>query len=160
MNKNHYRRAVGTTVWLTLLLALVGCAATDRQVPLSDMQAFALCRDTQQAQQVEKQIAAEYGFQRFAPGAYQPRLEQRLFGHEIRVVELGQTFNKLYVAGHLPEFQYNFGTILPHLVCDADNCQAPLDNGQSLLIYKPALKKSKDTVVIECSKAADSEAED
>ncbi len=149
MTCNHHRFFIAALA----VLGLSGCANLNDSHPLTDMQAIALCRGDAQALETEKKITAEYGYRQFAANAYRPQLEQQLFGHQIRVIEVNSTMNKLYVAGHLSEFAHHFGQILPDLVCEENDCQAPLSNGQSLIIYKPKIKKAKNTTVIECTKA-------
>ncbi len=80
-------------------------------------------------------------------------MNKQLFGHQIRVIEIKPNMNKLYVAGHLSEFAHHFRQLLPDLICEENDCQTPLDNEQSLIIYKPEIKKAKNTIVIECTKA-------
>ncbi len=143
--------------WLSVVLAigLGGCVTTENPqsvVKLTDMQSVALCRDDEQAKKTEKRITAEYGFQRFAKNSYHPVLDERLFGHKIRVIELGDTYNKIYAEGNPREFGHHFGLLLEDVTCDKKSCQAPIAEGQTLHIYKFKLKKSKDTTVMECTK--------
>ncbi len=151
MTHNHHTYFIAALA----VLGLGGCANNVTSTPpLTDMQAVALCRNSEQALQTEKKVTAEYGYRQFAPDAYRPRLEQQLFGHQIRVIEIKPNINKLYVAGHLSEFAHHFRQLLPDLTCEGNACQAPLANEQSLIIYKPKIKKAKNTTVIECTKAA------
>lgn len=119
---------------------------------LEEMEALALCRQDDQGVTIESKIKAEYGFKRFAENTFRPVVERRLFGHEVRVVEFTNSGNKIYAAGNPLEFGHHFKWLLSDLTCVDNTCQAPLDDGQSLLIYKVQLKKSKDTAVIECTK--------
>ncbi len=142
--------------WLSVVLAvgLSGCATTEfpNSANVTDMQSIALCRTDEQAKKTEKRITAEYGFQRFAPDSYHPVLDERLFGHKIRVIELGKTKNKVYAEGNPKEFGHHFGLLLDSVTCDKKGCQAPIAEGQTLHIYKFKLKRSKDTTVMECIK--------
>ncbi len=139
------------TALLVTVATVSGCALQG-PVQYSDMQSIALCKESKQAQQTEAKITAEYGFRRFAENTYRPVLEYRLFGHEVRVIELNPTNNKLYVAGSPPELGYNFKALLPSIVCENNTCQAPLGDSRTLSIYKFKNKKAKDTTVVECSK--------
>ncbi len=139
--------------WLSVMLAigLGGCVTTKQPEPvvkITDMQSISLCRTDEQAQKTEKRITAEYGFQRFAKDSYHPVLEERLFGHKVRVIELGETYNKIYAEGNPKEFGHHFGLLLDGVTCDKKSCQAPIAEGQTLHIYKFKLKKSKDTTPI------------
>lgn len=141
---------------LYLSLFLAGCSLNNSQITtssLTDMQSIALCQSTKQAAEQEKKIIAEYGFKRFARQTYRPQLKQRLFGHEIRIVSIEPTKNILYVAGNPLEFQHHFSAVLDNIVCANDTCQASIDEQKTLYIHKPSTKKSKDTTVIECTKA-------
>ncbi|PIE44613.1 MAG: hypothetical protein CSA45_06130 [Gammaproteobacteria bacterium] len=150
------QRHLLSAVFLGLSAAwLSACTLTAAQPPAitDDMQLLALCRSSAQSVSLESKIRAEYGFKRFAKNTYRPIVEQRLFGHEVRVIEITGTGNKLYVAGNPLEFGHHFKTrLLPELACESNTCQAPLGNGQSLFIYKINQKKAKDTTVIECTK--------
>ncbi len=136
-------------------VCLSACTLNTAKPPviMDDMQLLALCRSSAQSVSLESKIRAEYGFKRFAKNTYRPIVEQRLFGHEVRVIEIADTGNKLYVAGNPLEFGHHFKTtLLPELACESNTCQAPLENEQSLFIYKVNQKKAKDTTVIECTK--------
>lgn len=154
------------------MVVLEGCASsknTDQNTPqknnankpvvLEEIESLVLCKQNDQGITIESKVKAEYGFKRFAKNAFRPIASQRLFGHEVRVVEFSEDGNKIYVAGNPLEFGHHFKPLLPDITCADNTCQAPLDNGQSLLIYKAKLKKSKDTTVIECTKANQSESE-
>lgn len=148
-------------IGLSVVFSLSGCTLTNfHSNSLSDMQSLALCRSGEQAQQAEKRVTAEYGFRRFAKNTYRPILEQCLFGHEIRVIELGEQRNKLYVAGNPREFGHHFRLLLKEVNCDEKSCQALLPDNQTLHIYKVGLKKAKDTTVIECTKPKTTEIDD
>lgn len=132
---------------------LGGCVLTNSEQPqLTEMESIALCRSDEQAIQAEKKITAEYGFKRFAEGTYRPVLDHYLFGHEIRVIELGEKSNKIYAAGNPREFGHHFGWLLKEVTCEAGSCQALITENQTLHIKKVNLKKAKDTTVIECTK--------
>lgn len=146
--------------FLTLLLGLPiiglgGCAAfnTDKTPELDEMQMIALCKQDDQGITIESKIKAEYGFKRFAENTYRPVIERRLFGHKVHIIEFSDEGNKIYAAGDPLEFGDHFKWLLSNVMCAGSTCQAPLDNGQSLLIYKAKVKKSKNTTVIECTKA-------
>lgn len=148
------QRRLKPAMWLGLTSLLVACATGQipQQPVLDEMQVVALCQQSPQAISIESKIAAEYGFKRFAENTYRPVVEQRLFGHDVRVIELSNMDNKLYVAGNPLEFGHHFQRLLPDIACEKNTCQAPLGSGQSLFIYKVNHKKSKDTTVIECTK--------
>ncbi len=142
-------------VFLGLSAGLLSACTLSAQAPAitDDMQLLALCQSSEHSVSLESKIRAEYGFKRFAKNTYRPIVEQRLFGHEVRVIEITDTGNKLYVAGNPLEFGHHFKSrLLPELACESNTCQAPLGNGQSLFIYKINQKKAKDTTVIECTK--------
>lgn len=144
---------------LVFLVSLSGC--TVRQQPIQvtdDMQQVILCQHSDASIRIESKIKAEYGFKRFAKNTYRPVVEQHLFGHQVRVVEISDSGNKLYVAGNPLEFGHHFRQLLPHISCETNACQAPLGNGQSLFIYKANHRKAKDTTVIECTKMPVAEA--
>lgn len=159
----HYRLV--TVILSTFLVLLGGCAnlrLSQQSLAMSsleEMEAFALCQTSEQGITAENKVRAEYGFKRLAGGAYRPVIKRRLFGHEIRVVELNPEGNKIYASGEPQEFIYNFKQLLPEISCEGDTCQAPLANAQSLLIYKAKFKKTKDTTVIECTKPLEPETE-
>lgn len=136
------------------VISLTGCAFTASPFAnvTDEMQAVTLCQKSELNTQIESKIKAEYGFKRFAKNTYRPVIEHQLFGHEVRVVELSDSANKVYAAGNPLEFGQHFRELLPEITCDNNACQAPLGNGQSLFISKLDLKKSKDTTVIECTK--------
>lgn len=145
-----------TMLLFSVLLTLSACTLTNSSnitTQLDEMQSIALCQHDELALRAEEKITAEYGFKRFAKNTYRPVLEHRLFGHDIRVVELGDHYNKLYAAGNPHEFGHHFTWILKSVHCQKDSCQAPINDTQTLHIYKPAIKKAKDTTVIECTKA-------
>ncbi len=146
-----YKSQLSISGMLTLLLA--GCVSPSPFAHLDDMETFILCQSTPKGEAIEEKISAEYGFKRFADNAYKPIIDQRLFGHEIRVVEMSDSINKVYVAGQPMEFAYNLRQLLPDIVCKDDICNALLSETQSLRVYRPSVSKSKDTTVIECTKA-------
>ncbi len=152
-NKRLNNRGIILSTILLFSISLGGCVSNNYKVSkLTDMQSIALCQTDEQALQVEKRITAEYGFKRFSKKTYRPMLEQSLFGHRIRVVELGTVENKLYIAGNPKEFEHHFGLLLKNISCEKNSCQAPINDEQTLHIYKVNLKKAKDTTVIECTK--------
>ncbi len=136
------------------ILQLTGCITTPKNLTskLQDMESIALCHTDEQALDVEKRIMAEYGFKRFAKNTYRPVVDATLFGHKIRVIELGKEQNKVYVAGNPKEFGHHFTWLLTDVSCDEKSCQAPINDGQTLHIYKFKLRKTKDTTIIECTK--------
>lgn len=152
--KNRFSFASVTTwvVPVTAVLFISGCASLERTSKYTDMQSIALCQVDKKARAAEKKITAEYGFKRFAENTYRPVLDHSLFGHEIRVIELGEKGNKLYVAGNPKEFGHHFGWIMNDVKCENNSCQAPIGKDQTLHIYKARNKKAKDTVVVECTK--------
>ncbi len=153
MNRKNYMKWLSMGLSVALAIGLGGCVSTESLEPVvTDMQSIALCRSDEQAKKTEKRITAEYGFQRFAKDSYHPVLEERLFGHKIRVIELSDTKNKIYAEGNPKEFGHHFGLLLENVTCDKKSCQAPIAEGQTLHIYKFKLKKSKDTTVMECTK--------
>ncbi len=131
---------------------LSGCADARNVSKLEEIESLALCKQDAQGEMIASKVRAEYGFKRFAENAYRPVLDHQLFGHALRVVEFTDNTNKLYVAGTPSELAYNFKRLLPRLSCEQDSCQAPLKNGQSLLIYKAPVKKIKNTTVVECTR--------
>lgn len=140
-------------LYLPLLLA---ACTTNQQVatPLTAMQSIALCQATEQAISQEKKIIAEDGFKRFARHTYRPTVEQRLFGHKIRIISIEPMKNKVYIEGQPREFQHHFSTVLDNIVCAKNYCQAAINGQQTIYIRKPTIKKSKGTTVVECTKAA------
>ncbi len=153
MNTKKYMKKLSVGLSVLFAMGLSGCVSTENLEPtVTDMQSIALCHSDEQAKKTEKRITAEYGFQRFAKDSYHPVLEERLFGHKIRVIELGETHNKIYAEGNPKEFGHHFGLLLDGVTCEEKSCQAPIAEGQTLHIYKFKLKKSKDTTVIECTK--------
>lgn len=141
------------SVALLSVLLLNGCAFSHyRTSQFTDMERIALCQGDKKTQAIEKKITAEYGFKRFTKDTYRPVLDRYLFGHQVRVIELGKQRNKLYVAGNPREFGHHFKWLLKEVNCDKKGCQAPLSQKQTLHIYKINLKKAKDTTVIECTK--------
>ncbi len=149
---NKRKQSIAFLSLVVAISGLGGCAVDSDAGQLTDMQSIALCRSDQQAQETEKRITAEYGFKSFAKIAYRPMLDQSLFGHKIRVVELSAERNKLYAAGNPREFGHHFGLIIKDVSCDRKSCQAPINAEQTLHIYSVHLKKAKDTSVIECTK--------
>lgn len=153
MNKQLAKQRLFTLSTAALVMMITGCTLNNYSTAdYTEMQSIALCQVSEKATLTEGKITAEYGFRRFAKNTYRPVLEYRLFGHEVRVIELNPQQNKLYVAGNLPELAHHVKTLLPEIVCEANNCQAPINDLQTLYIYKPKNKKSKNTVVIECTK--------
>ncbi|PID63655.1 MAG: hypothetical protein CR974_01475 [Gammaproteobacteria bacterium] len=141
--------------WFALIILGLGGCATDHnpiRAKLTEIESLALCQDDAQGEMIASKVRAEYGFKRFADNAFRPVLAHKLFGHELRVIELSEAGNKLYVAGNPSELAYNFRRLLPELSCEQAACQAPLDNGKNLLLYKANVKKSKDTTVVECTR--------
>ncbi len=137
-----------------LSVVLLGGCSSVKTIQYSDMESLALCQSDEQAQKMEKRITAEYGFKRFAKNTYRPVIPTTLFGHEVRVIELKEKTNKLYVAGNPKEFGHHFKWLLGEVSCDKKTCQAPIDKDKTLRIYNFKLKKAKDTTVIECTKPA------
>lgn len=133
-------------------LFLTGCASNIKPMTLTDMQAFALCRPNQQAQDTEKAIMAEYGFKKFAKNTYSPVIEKRLLGHKIRLIVINDRFNILYVSGEPEEFKHHFAYLLKEITCNNGICNAPINKEQTLKFYKAKIKKSKYTTVLECNK--------
>lgn len=144
----------------TLLLALfsAGCASNIKPISLTDMESFALCQSTKQAQETEKAIQAEYGFKRFADNAYSPVVDKKLLGHKIRLVIINDKYNIVYVSGEPSEFEHHFGYILKEITCKNGICQAPINKKQTLKFYKAKIKQSKYTTVVECNKLPQKEA--
>lgn len=154
MTQPRYLSFIFIVSALSLLSACVTTEPQTRYIISDEMQRLALCQSNEQSISLESKIRAEYGFKRFAKNTYRPVIAQQLFGHEVRVIEINDNANKLYVAGNPQEFRHHFQSQLPDISCENKNCQAPLNNGQSLFIYKANHKKSKDTTVIECTKAS------
>ncbi len=162
MKYYHYLGLLGLFVSL-----LSGCASNEVEVTkpqLDEMESLILCKDDAQGVTIISKVKAEYGFKRFAKNTYRPVLERRLFGHDVRVIEFSEDSTKVYAAGTPAEFVYNLKDLLPDITCEKDTCQAPLENGQSLLVYKPGGKKNqpirhklkakrvKDTTILECTR--------
>lgn len=118
---------------------------------LTPMEATSLCQDNEQTRAIKEKITAEHGFKRFSKNTYRPVTEQYLFGHAVRVVELKPQMNKLYVAGNPSEFEHHFRQVIPEITCIKHSCQAPINDLQTLHIYKAKTRKSKDTTVVECT---------
>ena len=153
MNALPFSQASIAAALSAVAMLLTGCATTTQTISAKDdMEQLALCQTSDQSISIESKIKAEYGFRRFAEDTYKPVLEYRLFGHEVRVIELGETMNKIYAAGNPLEFGHHFQTLLPEISCEDNTCQAPIGTEQSLFIYKADSKKTKDTTVIECTK--------
>lgn len=120
----------------TSILNLSGCASTPQQqfINLTDIQAVSLCQVNEQALEIEQKITAEHGFKRFAKNTYRPIVEQLLFGHQVRVINLEPTATKVYVAGNPLEFGHHFSALIPNISCANNSCQAPINEQQTLHI--------------------------
>lgn len=143
---------LATGIVFSLSLIMTGCSSYLKLTPLEDMESVALCREDAQGIKATTAITAEYGFKRFADNTFTPLIDQRLFGHKIRLVTITEQMNKLYVAGAPQEFGHHFGWLLKSVECDKNQCQAPIGKQQTLKIYKSKNKKSKNTTILECNK--------
>lgn len=155
MKKSFFKNAT------LLLLGILASGCTSNIIPLqlTDMEAFALCRDTEQGKNTEKAIKAEYGFKRFNDNTYSPVVDKTLVGHKIRMVIINDKFNILYVTGEPSQFAHHFQYLLKEIQCENEMCQAPINKAQTLKFYKAKIKKSKYTTVMECNKLPPKDAE-
>lgn len=141
---------------LALPLLFGGCASVEEKpqevVKLPPIQQIAQCDVTEDALAFEKQITAEHGFKRFTKNSYIPVVGETLIGHEVRIINLEPTGNKIYVAGKPSEMAHHLKPFYPNMSCLDDHCQAQINSTQTLYIYLAEVKKAKDTTVIECTK--------
>lgn len=139
-----------------ILLWLAGCATADKvdkpRPELTAIQQIAQCDVNESALAFEKQITAEHGFKRFTKNSYIPVIGETLLGHEVRIINLEPTGNKIYVAGKPSEMAHHLTPFYPNLSCIDNHCQAQINQTQTLYIYFAEAKKAKDTTVIECTK--------
>lgn len=144
-------------LWLLVLpLLFIGCASVEEKqeevVQLPLIQQIAQCDVTPSALEFEKQIMAEHGFKRFTKNSYTPVVGETLMGHEVRIINLETTGNKIYVAGQPSEMAHHLKPFYPSLSCLEDRCQAQINDTQTLYIYLAEAKNAKNTTVIECTK--------
>lgn len=141
---------------VALPLLFIGCANVEKPQsetpPLPLIQQIAQCDVSESALAFEKQISAEHGFRRFTKNSYRPVVGEELSGHEVRIINLEPTGNKIYVAGKPSEMAHHLKPFYPNLSCLEDRCQAQINAAQTLYIYLAEVKKAKDTTVIECTK--------